>query len=146
MSLDFSLSGEPALVQADAGQIQQVLTNLIVNAIQALPDGGPVEITVGRRMAQAAEVTTGGLQSYCVIEVQDRGVGITTEDQPHLFEPFFTTKKVGEGTGLGLSIAYGIVQEHGGWIDVVSHLGEGSRFTVFLPAEKTNRETANPGR
>ena len=112
-----------------------MLTNLIVNAIQALPDGGPVEITIGRRMARAVEATAGGVQSYCVIEVKDHGVGITAEDRPHLFEPFFTTKKVGEGTGLGLSIAYGIVQEHGGWIDVVSRPGEGSCFTVFLPAE-----------
>ena len=135
VSLDFAISDEPPLVAADAGQIQQVLTNLIVNAIQALPDGGPVEITIGRRMARGVEAAAGGLQSYCVIEVKDQGVGITTEDRPHLFEPFFTTKKVGEGTGLGLSIAYGIVQEHGGWIDVASRPGEGSCFTVFLPAE-----------
>jgi signal transduction histidine kinase len=71
---------------------------------------------------------------YYAVEVRDEGVGIAAENVWRLFEPFFTTKEVGEGTGLGLSIAYGIVQEHGGWIDVTSRPGEGSRFTVFLPA------------
>ena len=72
---------------------------------------------------------------FFAVEVQDHGVGIPEENIPQLFEPFFTTKEIGVGTGLGLSIAYGIVQEHGGWIEVASRVGEGSCFTVFLPAE-----------
>jgi signal transduction histidine kinase len=65
--------------------------------------------------------------------VADQGQGIPPQDLPNIFDPFFTTKEVGQGTGLGLSIAYGIVEEHGGWIDVASTPGEGSTFTVFLP-------------
>jgi signal transduction histidine kinase len=65
--------------------------------------------------------------------VADQGQGIPPRDLPNIFDPFFTTKEVGQGTGLGLSIAYGIVEEHGGWIDVASTPGEGSTFTVFLP-------------
>ena len=74
-----------------------------------------------------------GPSAFYAIEVRDQGVGIPEEHMQQLFEPFFTTKEVGAGTGLGLSIAYGIVQEHGGWIDVTSRVGEGSCFTVFLP-------------
>jgi signal transduction histidine kinase len=75
--------------------------------------------------------------AYLAVEIRDQGVGIPEEHLEHLFEPFFTTKGVGEGTGLGLSIAYGIVQEHGGWIDVASQPGKGSCFSVFLPGEPT---------
>jgi two-component system NtrC family sensor kinase len=67
------------------------------------------------------------------IEVRDEGSGIAPDALPHIFEPFFTTKDVGEGTGLGLSVAYGIVKDHGGWIDVASRFGEGSAFTIWLP-------------
>jgi signal transduction histidine kinase len=72
---------------------------------------------------------------YDCLIVEDHGQGIEPEHIEHLFEPFFTTKDVGEGTGLGLSIAYGIVEEHGGWIDVTSRVGEGSVFSVYLPVE-----------
>ncbi len=81
----------------------------------------------------AAGSDRGGPSAFYAIEVHDQGVGIPEEHMQQLFEPFFTTKEVGAGTGLGLSIAYGIVQEHGGWIDVTSRVGEGSCFTVFLP-------------
>ncbi|HEV3417503.1 MAG TPA: HAMP domain-containing sensor histidine kinase [Pirellulales bacterium] len=159
----FAPSNEPELAEVDAEQIQQVLTNLVVNAIQAMPEGGKVEIGVDRRAARAPEELPGGLSPfeagavgalvaekkgtvpfaasssrpgvYYCIEVRDSGVGISPEHRQHLFEPFFTTKDVGEGTGLGLSIAYGIVREHGGWIDVASEPGKGSCFSVYLPAE-----------
>jgi two-component system, NtrC family, sensor kinase len=72
----------------------------------------------------------------CVsVEVRDEGEGIAPEVLPHIFDPFFTTRDVGEGTGLGLAVSYGIAQEHGGWIEVQSELGQGSAFRVFLPAE-----------
>ena len=125
------------VAEVDVGQIQQALTNLVVNAVQAMPNGGKVDIALGRKCATPPEPEPGGEKMYYSIEVRDEGVGIPEEHVQHLFEPFFTTKEVGEGTGLGLSIAYGIVQEHGGWIDVTSRPGEGSCFTVFLP-EETN--------
>jgi two-component system NtrC family sensor kinase len=120
---------------ADETQLEQVLTNLVVNAIQASPVGGRVEITTGRETARPPEGFGGMPGTYAFVRVQDEGEGIKEENIKHLFEPFFTTKDIGEGTGLGLSIAYSIVQDHGGWIDVQSRHGQGSRFTVYLPEE-----------
>jgi signal transduction histidine kinase len=88
---------------------------------------------IRRRSGRSPDGGSDGPSAFFGIEVHDQGVGIPEENMQQLFEPFFTTKAVGAGTGLGLSIAYGIVQEHGGWIDVNSRVGEGSCFTVFLP-------------
>ena len=131
--LCFVAGSDSSVVEVDAAQIQQVLTNLIVNAIQAMPEGGPVDIHIRRQAARAPGSRDDRQTEYFAIEIRDQGVGIAEENVQHLFEPFFTTKGVGEGTGLGLSIAYGIVQEHGGWIEVTSRPGAGSCFTVFLP-------------
>ena len=116
-------------VRADWNQIQQAVTNLVVNAIQATPDGGTVEVAVGRAAAGSDDPG-----NRVLLRVRDSGHGIAPDDLPRVFEPFFTTKDVGEGTGLGLAVAYGIVREHGGWIEVESELGKGSRFTIVLPA------------
>jgi signal transduction histidine kinase len=137
VELCFTPPGEPAMVEMDAGQIQQVLTNLLVNAIQAMPGGGKVEISIQRQIARRPGSEDDRRQEYLAVAVRDHGAGIAEEHLQHLFEPFFTTKGVGEGTGLGLSIAYGIVQEHGGWIDVSSRPNEGSCFTIFLPGGPT---------
>jgi signal transduction histidine kinase len=102
-------------------QIEQVLVNLIMNAVQAIPDWG--EISVGTRQENG----------LAVIRVRDTGSGITPENLKKLFEPFFTTKPVGIGTGLGLHVAYKIAKAHGGRIDVTSKVGEGSEFSVILP-------------
>jgi signal transduction histidine kinase len=132
VKLVFLPEAEEAIADIDTGQIQQVLTNLAVNAIQAMPAGGEVRFLIRRCSARSPD---GGdsPSAFYAIEVHDQGVGIPEEHMQQLFEPFFTTKEIGAGTGLGLSIAYGIVQEHGGWIDVTSRVGEGSCFTVFLP-------------
>ncbi len=124
---------KPMSACVDAGQIQQVLTNLIVNAIQATPSGGRVTIGVSREQIQppADKGTTMG--EYFCLSVEDTGQGIAEDVRDRLFEPFVTTKEVGQGTGLGLSIAYGIVRDHSGWIDVQSEIGRGSRFRVYLP-------------
>lgn len=127
---DEALSLEPEM---DAGQMQQVLINLVENGLQAVPDGGEVVISV-----QAVDATPpAGSQTppgrFVRIDVRDTGKGIAQEHLTELFDPFFTTKDVGEGTGLGLSIVHGIVSEHGGWIDVSSKVGEGSCFSVYLP-------------
>lgn len=116
-------------VKVDAGQIDQVLLNLVINARDAMPDGGRILITTSN-----VENDPG---SVC-LSVSDTGEGISDEVREHLFEPFFTTKKVGKGTGLGLSVIYGIVTQHGGRIEVESTLGEGSEFKIYLPTGDYN--------
>jgi len=128
--------GADACVRADRNQLQQAITNLVVNAIQASPRGGVVVLEVARRRAvppRDVEGVDGGEGEYVVVTVSDTGVGIAPEHLPHVFEPFFTTKDVGEGTGLGLAVAHGIVREHGGWIEVTSTPGEETRFSILLP-------------
>jgi len=118
--------------RVDPAMIQQVLTNLVVNGLQAMGEGGHLTVRLARRHAVPPADVDGAPGEYATVTVEDQGAGIVAEHLAHIFEPFFTTKDVGEGTGLGLSVAYGIVREHGGWIDVQSRPGQGSRFTVFL--------------
>jgi signal transduction histidine kinase len=124
---------QPATTWVDIGQIQQVLTNLVVNAIQATPPRGSVTISIAydKQLTETREGCPPG--DYFCLSVADTGHGIPQELLDRLFEPFVTTKDIGQGTGLGLSIAYGIVREHGGWIDVQSEVGRGSLFRVYLP-------------
>ena len=126
---------DPATTMVDTAQIQQVLTNLIVNAIQAMPEGGALKITIEGETVVPPNEVEGTNDTFYRIDVEDEGEGIAEQDLDQLFEPFFTTKDVGQGTGLGLSIAYGIVQEHGGCISVTSEPGQGSCFSVYLPKE-----------
>jgi signal transduction histidine kinase len=120
-------------VLADPPQLEQVLTNLIVNGIQAM-DHGVLRVNV-ERLRETPPPDHGGPQGEFVrVEVRDEGLGIAHELLPRVFEPFFTTKPVGEGTGLGLSVAYGIVRDHGGWMSVTSEPGAGTVFSVHLPA------------
>lgn len=118
--------------RVDAGQIRQALTNLIVNAIQAVENGKSV--TVQLRLQKAAAPGTQSLREWACLSVQDEGPGIAADDLPRLFDPFFTTKPVGDGSGLGLSVARGIVEENGGFIEVQTPAGRGSCFTIHLPA------------
>jgi signal transduction histidine kinase/CheY-like chemotaxis protein len=129
--------GEPSLVEADAGQLERMLMNLVLNARDAMPLGGRLELRTG--MAELdAEYTKmrPGLRPgrYAMLAVSDTGTGMTDEVQSHLFEPFFTTKPKGSGTGLGLATAYGIARQSGGDISVYTELGKGSSFKIFLPA------------
>jgi two-component system, NtrC family, sensor kinase len=122
-----------ARVLADDGQLTQVLANLVVNAIQATPPGGRVAIAA-RVVDQVPPPYVGGpAQAWMAIEVRDTGAGMDEATRSRVFEPFYTTKEVGDGTGLGLSVSWGIVREHGGWIDVASAPGAGATFTVYLP-------------
>jgi two-component system NtrC family sensor kinase len=126
------LGDDPLLVSADEHQIEQALVNLIVNAMQAMPSGGTVHVASrGRRARPPGDGGPDG--PFACVTVVDHGTGIAADDVPRLFEPFFTTKAPGEGTGLGLAVAHGIVRDHGGWIEVESELGRGSRFTFYLP-------------
>jgi signal transduction histidine kinase len=120
--------------EIDRQQVQQVLTNLVVNAIQATPPGGAVRLLVAKEQRAPPPTIGGALQSFARIDVIDSGAGISDEVAPFIFEPFFSTKGVGEGTGLGLSVAWGLARDQGGWIGVESALGKGSRFSVYLPA------------
>ncbi len=125
-------AGDPAVAEIDAGQIQQVLTNLLVNAVEAMPGGGKADITIRSQAACPPEGGDARPSHYYAVEVRDEGVGIAEQHLWRLFEPFFTTKEVGEGTGLGLSIAYGIVQEHGGWIERQQPAGSGELVCRFF--------------
>jgi two-component system, NtrC family, sensor kinase len=127
-------STQPVLLEADAQQLLQVLTNLIVNAMQAThtPDG-VVQVLVDTVEADPPVGVHAKPGRYGRLAVVDRGIGIPKEAIPRLFEPFFSTRN--EGTGLGLAVVDGIVREHHGWIRVESAVGEGSRFEVFLPSD-----------
>jgi two-component system cell cycle sensor histidine kinase/response regulator CckA len=136
--IDFRTALAPALwrVHADAGQVEQVLVNLVVNARDAMPQGGTLHVqTRNRRVAadDALAGTLGGPGDYACIEVQDSGVGIDAGNLSRIFDPFFTTKEVGKGTGLGLSTVYGIVSRAGGHVEVRSEPGHGALFRVYLP-------------
>ncbi len=133
VSLAVSGGAEPLQGHIDPEQMTQVVLNLVMNAVHATESGKAVSIALERGRAVPPAEDGRGEQLCLRIEVRDEGTGIAPDALPRVFEPFFTTKDVGEGTGLGLSVAYGIVKEHGGWIDVASRLGEGSTFTVWLP-------------
>jgi len=134
--LELDLGSQKRPVVADASQILQIALNLVVNARDAMPNGGTITICT-----QSIEVDQNHLPKgmnaqvgeWVCFSVSDTGCGMDKAQLKHLFEPFYTTKKLGEGTGLGLSVVYGIVEEHGGWIDVDSEPGEGTVFRICLP-------------
>ncbi|MDZ8027555.1 MAG: CHASE3 domain-containing protein [Nostoc sp. DedQUE11] len=130
-------------VRGDATQLHQVLMNLVVNARDAMPDGGILRIVAENVVISehSAQINIDAkVGSYIAIVVTDTGMGISPEVQERIFEPFFTTKDVSKGTGLGLSTTLGIVKNHGGFVNLYSQVGRGTQFTVYLPA-LTSRET-----
>lgn len=129
-------------IEADIGMIDQIIMNLSVNARDAMPKGGTLRIgtsaaTIDENYVQLRPEARPG--HFARLSVTDNGTGMSRETIGRIFEPFFTTKEVGKGTGLGLATVYGIVKQHGGWIEVDSELGLGTTFNIFLPA--TNRES-----
>jgi len=139
--LGLDLEEDLPAVCGDSSQLEQVLVNLIVNALDAMPDGG--DLTIATQVALRNHTDLVGKESnghekedeVVQISITDTGIGIPIEIQSAIFEPFFTTKPEGKGTGLGLSSAFGIVRQHGGKIEVNSSPGRGTTFAVFLPAE-----------
>jgi signal transduction histidine kinase len=121
-------------LRADADQMQQVFLNLTMNALDAMPTGGTLRVeAVG---ATLADPERGGAPQRCVVVgFADTGTGIRADDLRHVFDPYFTTKEAGRGTGLGLAVSYGIIEEHGGWFDLESQPGRGTRIAVCLPAD-----------
>ncbi len=150
-----SLEIEPVeflVVKADPAQLQQALTNLVVNARDAMPEGGALKLRLSHftlipeMQTPYPEMLPG---EWAAFSVTDTGAGIPTETLPHIFEPFFTTKEVGQGTGLGLAQVYGIVRQHEGYIDVTtSRTGQETTFTVYLPTltvkEKSSKKETLP--
>jgi len=126
----------PCNVHGDASQIEQIVVNLVVNARDAMPNGGMLTIQTERvEITPQHAVARAGLKSgaYVALTVRDTGVGMDQATQDRAFEPFFTTKAVSKGTGLGLSTVFGIVKQHGGHIELRSEIGNGTTFTIYLP-------------
>lgn len=139
--LDFQLGAQENIIAADPVQIEQVIMNLVVNARDAMPDGGRITIrTTPARLDEKQVASLPGLSGgqYVLLTVSDTGMGIKAEDRPRLFEPFFTTKGVGKGTGLGLATVYGIVTQHKGWVDFESEIEVGTTFRIFLPVDTSH--------
>ena len=139
VKLEVSHGRNLGTVRADPGQLEQVIVNLVVNARDAMPDGGTV--TIQTYAVSQADVRKLGIEimpitEYTALKVIDTGVGIPQDIITKIFEPFFTTKEVGKGTGLGLSTVYGIVKQSGGFIFAESELGQGTSFVIYLPVHE----------
>jgi PAS domain S-box-containing protein len=138
-------AGELWNVQADASQMGQVLMNLCLNARDAMPKGGTLTLETGNQALDADSVLAhadGRPGEFVRLSVEDTGEGMPPEVRDHVFEPFFTTKGPGKGTGLGLAVVFGIVKQHGGWIECETSLGKGTRFDIYLPRSKDVEQPA----
>jgi two-component system, cell cycle sensor histidine kinase and response regulator CckA len=136
IALDILPGHDLGIVRADRGQVTQMLTNLCVNARDAMPEGGTITIETENARIDEAYCESHAWSKpgrYILLSVTDSGCGMDKETVARVFEPFFTTKDVGKGTGLGLSIVYGLVKQHEGQIDIYSEVGKGTRFKIYLP-------------
>ncbi len=134
--LEERLAPDAGPVRADRGQIEQVVTNLIVNARDAMPNGGTITLATANRVVAESDERDIEPGEWVTLSVHDTGTGMTDEVRERLFEPFFTTKERGRGTGLGLATSYGIMEQSGGRIVVETALGRGSTFTIWLPRSR----------
>jgi len=131
-------------VAADRAQVEQIILNLAVNARDAMPAGGKLELSTSNVFLSTPQIEAGGVElpagNYVLLSVADTGTGMEQEVKSHIFEPFFTTKERGKGTGLGLATVYGIVKENNGFIVIDSELGKGSEFKIYFPADAMAKE------
>jgi len=137
ITINTDLDSELWTVQADAGNIEQAIMNLTVNARDAMPEGGIINIkteSVNVDKQYCKTYTYARPAKFVCLTVEDTGIGMDKETIQHIFEPFFSTKGPGKGTGLGLSVVYGIVKQHEGWVNVYSEPGQGSTLRFYLPA------------
>ena len=137
-SIKLEIATKPNLgrVNADRGQVEQMIMNLVVNAVDAMPDGGKLKIATENIKFDEAYVRShpaAKLGKYVMLSVSDTGSGIDLETQARVFEPFFTTKEEGKGTGLGLAMVYGAVEQAGGIIELDSEVDVGTTFRIYLP-------------
>lgn len=149
IELAAELSDADLIVQADAGQLEQVLMNLAANARDAMPQGGNFSIRTERTAFDAEQARIHGVPaagSFAVLSVSDTGSGMDQATRLKIFEPFFTTKEVGRGTGLGLAMAYGIIRQHNGTISVYSEPGKGATFKIYLPLLQRSSQEEQPPR
>lgn len=153
IELRIELSEQDLVVMADSGQVEQVLVNLATNARDAMPDGGVLSVKTEHVVLDAEFIKAHGYGNpgkYARISATDTGFGMDRETREKIFEPFFTRKEIGRGTGLGLAIVYGIIKQHGGYINVESEPGMGATFNIYLPLTEMdvkvseNQETPMP--
>lgn len=142
-----SINFEPRAVNCyglvDAAQFDQVLMNLCANARDAMPEGGDIRISTERVSVNGGNADA-GQGEFIKIEVEDSGEGMSAEAMEHAFDPFFTTKEPGKGTGLGLAILHGIIRQHGGFVELDSQLGQGTRAAIFLPLTTQKKTSKKP--
>ncbi len=139
ISVKMELAPDLLPIDADPGNLEQVIMNIIVNARDAMPSGGIITIKTENRDVTkdvSNHIPYARPGKYVAMSITDTGIGMDAETVKHIFDPFFTTKGIGKGTGLGLAVVYGIVSRHKGWITVDSAPGKGSTFTVLLPVSK----------
>jgi CheY-like chemotaxis protein len=144
-SLLVTLAEQPAAIRIDPIELEQVIVNLVVNARDALPPGGRIELAVTRTRLDEPRIELNQslpAGEYVALQVADNGTGLTPNVRAHLFEPFFTTKEPGKGTGLGLASVYGIIRQCNGFIWVSSEFGAGTTFTVYFPAIEAHTAAA----
>ena len=146
IKIELHLKRDIPTIQADSGQIRQVMMNLALNARDAMPDGGTLSIETGRALIgeefckKRIDAKPG---DYVYVVFSDTGHGMDAETLEHMFEPFYTTKEVGKGTGLGLSMVFGIIKQHGGFIVFDSDVNAGSRFRIYLPVSGSGSELSS---
>ncbi|HLZ13244.1 MAG TPA: ATP-binding protein [Candidatus Acidoferrum sp.] len=145
IELSFNHAAAHSWIHSDPGQIEQILANLAINARDAMPRGGRLSIST-RNLSSPTHPENGSsaISPWVVLEVADNGSGMDEKTRAQIFEPFFTTKAPGKGTGLGLASVYGIVTQSGGHIEVHSAPGQGTRFEIFFPVDRSPREAQSP--